>query len=259
MLDNDAYSSPVPGLGKGLSAEQTLRSAIVHCVLKPGEVLSEARLCDEFAIGRGAVRMALQRLQASGLVTSAARSGWQVSHVSAAEIREVVAARRHLEPMLAEVKLTEADQAHVAKLCDMYAALHGRSDPSLDLQGTLRRAERDLLSLLATRLNMPTVSGWLFDLWDRSARLVTFFEARSTAKLKGADRAALGACMLSGDSDSAKAHFVAAIDQLEAYLAARFLESSAVLNEPVVRRKRSGRTKAEKNEFQQNQERTRTN
>lgn len=259
MLDSDAYSSPVPGLGKGLSAEQTLRSAIVHCVLKPGEVLSEARLCDEFAIGRGAVRMALQRLQASGLVTAAPRSGWQVAPVSAGEIREIVAGRRHLEAILAEVKLTEADQAHVAKLCDMYAALHGRSDPSLDLQGTLRRAERDLLSLLATRLNMPTVSGWLFDLWDRSARLVTFFEARSTAKLKGADRAALGACLLAGDSEGARAHFAAATDQLEAYLAARFLESSAILNEPVTRRKRAARTKAETNEFQPNQERTRTN
>lgn len=259
MLDSDAYSSPVPGLGKGLSAEQTLRSAIVHCVLRPGEVLSEARLCDEFAIGRGAVRTALQRLQASGLVTAAPRSGWQVSQVSAGEIREVVAARRHLEALLAGVKLTETDHARVAKLSDMYAALHGRSDPSLDLQATLRRAERDLLSLLAVRLNMPTVSGWLFDLWDRSARLVTFFEARSTVKLKGADRAALGTCLLASDSEGAKAQLAAAADQLEAYLAARFLESSAVLNEPVVRRKRTGKAKAETNDIQPNQERIRTN
>jgi DNA-binding GntR family transcriptional regulator len=259
MLDNDAYSSPMPGLSKGLSAEQTLRSAIVHCVLKPGEVLSEAHLCEEFAIGRGAVRIALQRLQASGLVTAAARSGWQVSPVSAAEIREVVAARRHLEEMLAGVKLTEADQAHLAKLCDMYGALHGRSDPSLDLQGTLRRAERDLLTLLATRLKMPTVNGWLTDLWDRSARLVTFFEARSAVKLKGADRAALGACLLKGDSEGAKAHLAAATDQLEAYLAARFLESSAVLADPTIRRKRAEKAKTEKSDFQQNQERTRTN
>jgi DNA-binding GntR family transcriptional regulator len=259
MLDNDAYSSPTPGLTKGLSAEQTLRSAIIHCVMKPGEVLSEARLCDEFALGRGAVRTALQRLQSSGLVTASARSGWQVSPISAGEIREVVAARRSLERMLASVPLSEADQANVSRLCDMYAALHGRSDPSLDLQGTLRRTEREMLTLLASRLNMPIVGGWLADLWDRSARLVIFFEARSTAKLKGADRAAFGACLLASDREGAEAHLAAATDQLEAYLATRFLESSAVLSEPAQRRKRAERAAAETNDFQPNQERTRTN
>jgi DNA-binding GntR family transcriptional regulator len=259
MLDNDAYSSPTPGLAKGLSAEQTLRSAIVHCVLSPGEILSEAKLCDEFAIGRGAVRTALQRLQASGLVSASARSGWQVSPVSAAEIREVIAARRHLERLLANVTLSEPDQIHVSRLCDMYTALHGRSDPSLDLQGTLRRAERDLLALLAGRLNMPTVAGWLLDLWDRSARLVTFFEGRSAIKFKGADRALLGAFLLAGDRDGAEGHLAQAIDQLEAYLAARFLESSAVLNEPALPRKRAKTARAEKTDIQQNQERTRTN
>ncbi|WJH37910.1 GntR family transcriptional regulator (plasmid) [Aliirhizobium terrae] len=259
MLDNDAYSSPMPGLAKGLSAEQTLRSAIVHCVMSPGEILSEAKLCDEFAIGRGAVRTALQRLQASGLVSASARSGWQVSPISAAEIREVIAARRHLERLLANVTLSEPDQAHVSRLCDMYAALHGRSDPSLDLQGTLRRAERDLLVLLAGKLGMPTVAGWLIDLWDRSARLVTFFEGRSAAKFKGADRALLGAFLLAGDRDGAEAHLAQAIDQLEAYLAARFLESSAVLDEPALRRKRAKKVTADKTEFQPNQERTRTN
>jgi DNA-binding GntR family transcriptional regulator len=259
MLDNDAYSSPTPGLAKGLSAEQTLRSAIVHCILAPGEILSEAKLCDEFAIGRGAVRTALQRLQASGLVSASARSGWQVSPVSAAEIREVIAARRHLERLLANVTLSEPDQIHVSRLCDMYTALHGRSDPSLDLQGTLRRAERDLLALLAGRLNMPTVAGWLLDLWDRSARLVTFFEGRSTVKFKGADRALLGAFLLAGDRDGAEAHLAQATDQLEAYLAARFLESSAVLDEPALRRKRAKKVTTEKTEIQPNQERTRTN
>ncbi len=190
MLDNDAYASPAPVMAKGLSAEQTLKSAIVHGVLKPGEILSEARLCDEFAIGRGAVRTALQRLQSSGLVTSAARSGWSVTPISAAEIREVVAGRRALEKMLASVPISEADQTQIGRLCDMYGALYGRSDPMLDLQATMRRAERDLLLLLAVRLNMPTLSGWLMDLWDRSARLINFFEARSSVKMRGADRAA---------------------------------------------------------------------
>ena len=259
MLDNDAYSSPTHNPAKGLSAEQTLRSAIVHCVLKPGEILSEARLCDEFGIGRGAVRTALQRLQASGLVASAPRSGWSVSPVSATEIREVIAARRSLEGLLASANLTEVDQGHLARLGDIHAALHGRNDPHLDLQTTLRRAEREMLVLLATRLNMPTVSGWLLDLWDRSARLVTFFEARSTSKLKGTDRGALGACLLAGDREGAAVQILSAIDHLESYLAARFLESSAILGEQVRRREPAGKAKSRTTDTQPNPEQTRTN
>lgn len=259
MLDNDAYASPAPVMAKGLSAEQTLKSAIVHGVLKPGEILSEARLCDEFAIGRGAVRTALQRLQSSGLVTSAARSGWSVTPISAAEIREVVAGRRALEKMLTSVPISEADQTQIGRLCDMYGALYGRSDPMLDLQATMRRAERDLLLLLAVRLNMPTLSGWLMDLWDRSARLVNFFEARSSVKMRGADRAALGACLLAGDREGAERHIAAALDQLEAYLAARFLESSAVLDATTTRRRNAAKSKAPSADNKPNQDQTRTN
>jgi DNA-binding GntR family transcriptional regulator len=246
-------------MSKGLSAEQTLKSAIIHGVLKPGEILSEARLCDEFAIGRGAVRTALQRLQASGLVSSAARSGWFVAPISAAEIREVVAGRRALEKLLASAAITEADHMPIGRLCDMYSALHGRSDPMLDLQATMRRAERDLLSLLAARLNMLTLNAWLIDLWDRSARLVNFFEARSSVKLRGADRAALGACLMAGDREGAERHIVAAIDQLEAYLAARFLESSAQLDAGTTRRRTAAKSKAPNSDLKPNQDQTRRN
>lgn len=79
MLDHDAYASPLPPQGKGEAAERALRSAIVHCVLAPAERLSEVELAREFGLGRGAVRAALARLQASGFVSSSARSGWSVT------------------------------------------------------------------------------------------------------------------------------------------------------------------------------------
>lgn len=238
MLDNDAYSSPLPSAGKGFSAERALRSAIVHGVLKPGERLSEAALCAEFAIGRGAVRAALAQLQESGFVSSSARSGWQVTPVSAAEIRETVTARKRLEPLLATIALSDADRAHVAQLGDMYAALGLRAHQSSELSATRRRSERDMQELLAARLGMPTVAGWLTDLWDRSMRLVLFFEARSPSKLKPADRAGLAEALGHGDTALAEELIVGAIEELEGYLAARFLESGAVLAEPAARRTR---------------------
>lgn len=258
MLDNDAYSSPTPTAGKGTTAERALRSAIVHGVLKPGERLSEAALCGEFAIGRGAVRAALARLQASGFVSAAPRSGWQVAPVSAAEIREVVIARRRLEPLLARVPLGEGDRAQLLRLADMYGAIASRPEQSSELLATLRRTERDLLALLAARLNMPTLTGWLTDLWDRSARLVFFFEARSPSRLKAPNRPLLAERLVEGDLDAAEALLSGAVDELEAYLAARFLESEATLGEPTTRRPALPDKSGKSTQKQRNLDRTRT-
>ncbi|MHA6687565.1 GntR family transcriptional regulator [Mesorhizobium sp. A556] len=236
MLDNDAYASPAPAGGKGEAAERALRSAIVHCVLAPGERLSEARLAQEFALGRGAVRAALARLQAAGFVSASARSGWSVSPISAGEIREVVAARRRLEPLLGSVVVGEGDRARLERLADMHLALAQRDDPGGDVLPTIRRYERDLLDLLANRLGMPVIAGWLGDLWDRSARLIHFFEAHGPARLTPPDRPCLIQALVAGRPVEAAEDVTDAIGAFEAFLLSRFLESEATVGKPAGRR-----------------------
>lgn len=236
MLDNDAYASPAPTGGKGEAAERALRSAIVHCVLAPGERLSEARLAQEFALGRGAVRAALTRLQAAGFVSASARSGWSVSPISASEIREVVSARRRLEPLLGSVVVGEGDRVRLERLADMHVALAQRDDPGGDVLPTIRRYERDLLDLLADRLGMPVIAGWLRDLWDRSGRLVHFFEARGPARLAPADRPGLIRALIVGRHVEAAQEVTNAVAALETFLLARFLESEAAVGKPAGRR-----------------------
>lgn len=236
MLDNDAYASPAPTGGKGQSAERALRSAIVHCVLAPGERLSEARLAQEFALGRGAVRAALARLQAAGFVSASARSGWSVSPISAGEIREVVTARRQLEQLLGTVSLGEGDQERLERLADMHAALMQRDDHGNDVLPTIRRYDRDLLELLASRLGMPIIAGWLGDLWDRSGRLVHFFEARGPARLTPPDRPRLIRALIAGRHVEAAEEVTNAVAALESFLLARFLESEAAVGRPAGQR-----------------------
>lgn len=236
MLDNDAYASPAPTGGKGEAAERALRSAIVHCVLAPGERLSEARLAQEFALGRGAVRAALTRLQAAGFVSASARSGWSVSPISAGEIREVVSARRRLEPLLGSVVVGEGDRVRLERLADMHVALAQRDDPGGDVLPTIRRYERDLLDLLADRLGMPVIAGWLRDLWDRSGRLVHFFEARGPARLAPPDRPRLIRALIAGRHVEAAQELTNAVAALESFLLARFLESEAAVGKPAGRR-----------------------
>jgi DNA-binding GntR family transcriptional regulator len=236
MLDNDAYASPAPTGGKGQSAERALRSAIVHCVLGPGERLSEARLAQEFALGRGAVRAALARLQAAGFVSASARSGWSVSPISAGEIREVVSARRQLEPLLGSVSLGEGDQARLERLAEMHAALMQRDDHGNDVLPTIRRYDRDLLELLASRLGMPIIADWLGDLWDRSGRLVHFFETRGPARLAPPHRLRLVQALVTGRSAEAINEIEGAVSALESFLLAGFLKSEATVGKPARRR-----------------------
>ena len=229
MLDQDAYSSPLPPQGKGETAERALRSAIVHCVLTPGERLSEAELAREFGLGRGAVRAALARLQMGGFVSSTARSGWRVAPVSAAEIRELSAARRQLEPLLCGVSLDDAERVHLHSLAEMHMALVQRQELGGDMVPTIRRCERDILESLSARLGMPIIAGWLTDLWDRSIRLVNFFEAHTPVKQSPANRSRFVEALLDGRKADALGHLAAANTALETYLLDRFLESEAVV------------------------------
>lgn len=236
MLDQEAYNSPMPPQGKGEAAERALRSAIVHCLLAPGERLSEVELAREFGLGRGAVRAALARLQSSGFVASSARSGWSVTPVSAAEIRELSAARRQLEPLLCNVQLDDFERTHLRSLAEMHMALVHRQELGGDMVPTIRRCERDILESLSARLGMPIVAGWLTDLWDRSIRLVNFFEAHAPVKLVPANRSRLVEALIEGRRADALNHLAAANTALETYLLDRFLESEAIVNTRTARR-----------------------
>ena len=229
MLDQEAYTSPLRPQGKGEAAERALRSAIVHCMLAPGERLSEVELAREFGLGRGAVRAALARLQSGGFVSSSARSGWQVAPVSAGEIREVGAARRQLEPLLCGVTLDDNERAHLHSLAEMHLALMHRQEVGSDVVPTIRRVEREMMETLAARLGMPVVAGWLSDLWDRSTRLIHFFEARGPVRHVPADRSRLAEALIAGRRADALGHLASANAALETYLLDRFLESEAVV------------------------------
>ncbi len=250
MLDRSAFAVSPAAKGKADLAERALRSAIVNGLLEPGERLSEAALVEEFALGRGAVRAALARLKNAGLVSSSARSGWAVTPISAAEIRELSAARRHLEPLLCSVLLDEAAHQRLMMLADTHLALTERGDLSSDILPTVRRCEREILELLAERLGMPIVAGWLVDLWDRSVRLVNFFERTGRTRLVPAGRAQLVHAIVSGRKAEALEYLAAANMSLETYLFDRFLESEAVVggkgNRRTVAKDKPGRVKRPK-------------
>ena len=230
MLDREPYGlSPISPQGQSDAAESALRNAIVRCELEPGVRFSEVELCSKFAFGRGAIRAALSRLQGQSFVSSAARSGWLIAPISASEIREVSAGRRQLEPLLCNVVLTSGDRSSLHRLAEMQMALMQRYELEPNSLATIRRCERDILRSLATRMAMPTIGGWLETLWERSERLVNFFESTVAEKLKPAPRWLFVEALLTDRRADAASSLRDANQAIETFLLDRFLQSEAIV------------------------------
>ena len=95
-------------------AYDELESAIVRCVLRPEQVVTDRGLAAALNISRTPVREALQRLTATGLVRQTVR-GWMVAGFDETDVRELFELRRALEPLGVD-KLVTADGATVAEL-----------------------------------------------------------------------------------------------------------------------------------------------
>lgn len=92
------------GLGASL-VEQTvgqLRQSIFHGKFPPGAHLRELRLAKDLGVSQSTIREALQRLEASGLVTRTANIGTTVTRLSPREVRERVDLRVLLEVTAAQ-------------------------------------------------------------------------------------------------------------------------------------------------------------
>jgi DNA-binding GntR family transcriptional regulator len=102
---------------------EELRQAIVSGELLPGERLLEEELSARLGLGRGAVRMALVRLEHDGLVERERHRGARVRRVSEDEAVEILEARAALEGLAARHAATTADQAAIDGLREIVAEM----------------------------------------------------------------------------------------------------------------------------------------
>jgi DNA-binding GntR family transcriptional regulator len=91
---------------------EEIRDAVTFGHLKPGERLSEKRLCEEFRVSRTPLREALRKLQAQGYITLEANVGATVRKISLEEVEDIYDILSLLEPhaaMLAAAGRTKED------------------------------------------------------------------------------------------------------------------------------------------------------
>jgi len=101
---------------KTSEAYQRLRHAIMRLELAPGAGVSEAQLVESFGLSKAAVRAALARLRAEGLVVAEPRRAHVVAPLTLRDVLEIYDLRLQLEPAAAEAAAGRMDPGEIARL-----------------------------------------------------------------------------------------------------------------------------------------------
>lgn len=113
-----------------------LEGLIVTLKLKPGALVTERQLIDLAGHGRTPVREAIQKLEWQGMIAVRPRAGLQITAIRPADHAEVMAARRQLEPLAAELVARHAGDEHREQLVECAQTMTACSVRS-DLEGFL--------------------------------------------------------------------------------------------------------------------------
>ncbi len=135
----------------GAAAHARLRHAIVRLELEPGSPVSEAGLVARFGFSKAAVRAALARLRAEGLVLSEPRRGHRIAPLTVRDVREIYDLRLLLEPPAAAAAAGRLAPEELARLRSLSAAELDLDDPA--------SAERFLEANRAVHVSVARAAG----------------------------------------------------------------------------------------------------
>lgn len=238
--------SPAPPSPPGAAprielAVQRLHRAIVSCELAPGAIAHESALVERFRLGRAAVRVALTRLESTGLVVRQARQGWRVAPLDGVHVTALIAARRQIEPSLARRSLSADEARQLRPLVAAVSAAAGQWEPAI--LATARAAERRIRDLLA-ETSGPLARRWFAEIADHSSRIVRALEIAGQ-KVSPADLGPLVEALASSDSIAAEAIIRSEIDGFEIAVARAMLAMPAAEKAAIRRPRRRSHRPAE--------------
>lgn len=104
-----AMPRDIPGASLTQTAYERLRADLLACRLRPGERLRIADLCAALGVSLSAVREALSRLTAEGLVVAEPQRGFRAAPISVADLRDLTAARIEIETLCLRRAIASGD------------------------------------------------------------------------------------------------------------------------------------------------------
>jgi DNA-binding GntR family transcriptional regulator len=146
-----------------------LEGLIVTLKLKPGALVTERQLIDLAGLGRTPVREAIQKLEWQGLIAVRPRAGLQVTAIRLQDHAEVMATRRQLEPMAADLVARHARDSHRERLVACAQTMTACSIRS-DIEGFLA-ADKDFDEIMEEACPNRFLTAALTPLQTHSRRL----------------------------------------------------------------------------------------
>lgn len=214
-------------VGSGSVAHERLRRAVVRLELPPGMPVSEQQLEDRFGLSKAAVRAALARLRAEGLVRAEPRRGHLIAPLTLRDVREVYALRLLLEPPAAAAAVGHLDGTTVARLREGVAAPFDIEDAgSVDRFLDANRAVHMSVAEAAGNRQLTRIVGRLLDESERAIGVALRAGAAGRGLRVREEHEALLAALAAHDPQAAERLMRAAIEAFRAELVAILIGST---------------------------------
>jgi DNA-binding GntR family transcriptional regulator len=201
---SDLIPSAASNASGGSNAEsiaENIRAAILEHRLAPGAKLTEAQLCEVFAVKRGTVRQALAQLATERLVDLEPNRGAFVASPSLQEVQEVFEMRRIIELAVVE-RIGQAQGARRLKSISATIGREKRAYESRDFSSWIRLSgefHTELASLTGNTVLCDCLSG----LVARSTLISALYESLGKSSCSFEDHEAILAALDAGDTRKA--------------------------------------------------------
>ena len=204
---------------------ERLRADILSTKLVPGQKLHIAGLAKQFSVSLAAVREALSRLVADGLVQASDQRGFRVSPVSPADLEDVTHTRIDIEGLALRRSIERGDRAWLGSVEAAFAALN--AVPFRDAEQPAKHNEVCMARhgafhrTLVNACGSPWLLGFRDILHEQSERYRRLSIRRETGQSRDVDaeHAAIVAAVLRRDADAAVAaltqHFLTTMHLVE--------------------------------------------
>lgn len=191
-------SDPAPNGANAESIAENIRAAILEHRLAPGAKLTEAQLCEVFAVKRGTVRQALAQLANERLVDLEPNRGAFVASPSLQEVHEVFEMRRIIELAVVQ-RIAQGHGMRRLKSISSTIGKERRAFESQDFSSWIRLSgefHTELASLTGNTVLCECLSG----LVARSTLISALYESLGKSSCSFEDHEQILAALDAGDA-----------------------------------------------------------
>jgi DNA-binding GntR family transcriptional regulator len=122
---------------------RSIRNEIVKCELDPGAKLQIDRLADRYGVSLSAVREALSRLSADGLVVAQPQRGFWVAPVALDDLRDITRARVEIESICVRWSVENGNAEWERRLSDSHERLRSIDPIDIDTHAVTNEWETE--------------------------------------------------------------------------------------------------------------------